>query len=202
MSERLAKGKAPPSYNIVMTDKSIDLWLQKKTDLVRWTYNYQTNGSGQWNKSGEYTLNTDDEFSVIPWREGVIIGNQGEILQIVKDKIKPIASFLPEQLKKRRLVLVDIQEKKKHIAFRWDGTVAKPLDVQDKDKKNIEPFLPANDVDEKITKAVTVMMLQRDKDEKEVAEFRKKQQAERKEKLAEEAKMPKSMTLQERLQQN
>ena len=101
------------------------------------------------------------------------------------------------------LVLLDDQEHRKSLIFSWDGKTATPLDIRDKAKKNIEPFLPAKDVDKKITKAVTTMMLQRDKDEKEVAGFCKKQQEiERVKKLTEEIKKPKPMTLQERLQQN
>lgn len=137
-----------------------------------------------WRRTRRWKLSLQGGFRVIPKGEGMIVGSQGKLFQIAKDRIEPIASSLPAQLKKNSLVLVNIRAGKGRIAFGWDGKSANPLDVQDKDKKNIEPFVPAKEVDAKIAKAVTVMMTQREKDKKEVAEFRKKQEEERKKKLA------------------
>lgn len=155
-----------------------------------------------WKRCGMYMKETRwKSIQVLRTSPALILDSGGAIYSIENNRAVVRIGGVNEDIATRCVLLHD-QESKAYAVFSWDGRTAKPLDVQDKEKKNIASFTPAKDVETEVTKAVAVMMTQRDKDEKEVLELGKKQEAERKKKLAEEAKKPRPMTLQERLQQN
>lgn len=170
-----------------------------------------------WDYTGEYYVDFAESFEVIYAPVPLVLTYRGNLFRLVDgktrlltnvwnsangdkpDTIEPTSSQLSNS---SRLVLLELQDQNKYALLRWDAGKLAPLDVQDKNNLNIEPFLPAKDVGPQIIKATSVMMKQMEKDEEEVAKLKIKQEAERKAKLAEEAKKPKSQTLQQRLQQN
>jgi hypothetical protein len=170
----------------------------------------------EWELIGVYPVKLKGDFSIIHGKTPLLLTAGGEVYRLKDKKAERIMSVWPasEDNKtskttdagssplSRRLLLLEDQDRKKHVLFQWANKELTPLDVLDKEKQNIEPFLPAKDVDPKIIKAATVMLKQMQKDEQEVAEMKKELEAKRKAKAEEEAKKPKPQTLQERLQQN
>jgi hypothetical protein len=173
----------------------------------------------KWKNIKEYSVPFRGDFFVISRNGMLILTDSGSLYRLVDGKAEHIVSVEPaagnsaetesdttaadaSNPSTPRLVLMEDQDKKNSVLFQWAGEELTPLDVQNKEKQNIEPFLPAKDVNPKIIKAATVMLKQMEKDEQEVAEFRKELEAKKKAQAEEDAKKPKSQTLQERLQQN
>ncbi|MBN2272115.1 MAG: hypothetical protein JXN61_15985 [Sedimentisphaerales bacterium] len=174
-----------------------------------------------WKLIGAFPVKFHGNFTIVYSKEPLALTAGGEVYRLTDGMAERITSVFPtgessipedasseEKVRKskfptsRRLVLLEDQGKKKYVLFQWAGEELTPLDVQDKDKQNIEPFQPVKNVDPKIIKAATVMLKQMEKDEQEVAEFKRELEAKKKAQAEEEAKKPKPQTLQERLQQN
>jgi hypothetical protein len=167
-----------------------------------------------WEKARSYpNIVLKEKVHVIPGKEPLLLTDKAILyrlddtgtewiadIRISSDNEVQAKATIPKL--STRYVLLQDQDRKKHVLFQWANKELTPLDVLDKEKQNIEPFLPAKDVDPKIIKAATVMLKQMQKDEQEVAEMKKELEAKRKAKAEEEAKKPKPQTLQERLQQN
>lgn len=174
----------------------------------------------RWDKCGIYPIEFRGGFRVIPAKEPLVLTDGGSLFRLADNKASLIAEIRPvvpgkDEAKPGatmpaasqpaggvRFVLLELQDQSKYALCQWNGAQLTAVDVQDRTKQNVVPFLPACEVKPEVVKAAAIMMSQLERDEKDVAALKKKQEEERKAKATEDARKPRPQTLQQRLQQN
>jgi hypothetical protein len=170
-----------------------EAWVIQKKELVRWRFNrkrgldYKFDEKSPhiyqwWDRVAAYPLNFNGRFIVIPEDKSrnrflVLLAN-GKIyrlngtesklltgLHLTLPKTQPGADVEKPDKKPSRLIVLHDAEKHKYAIFTRRAGKLVLQKVLDDNKKNVEPFLPADRVDKKYARLMEKMVTEAERDE-------------------------------------